>query len=175
MKPVSPPAEKAAILGARPGWRFLIDSPWHFLALGLGTGLSPLAPGTAGSLPGLALGLALAQLPLAAALPALALVFAIGVAAASRAGAALGVHDHGAIVIDEIFGMALVVVLAPPALPGLGASALAFVFFRAFDILKPWPVSLADRRVGGGLGVMLDDGLAALYAIAALHLAALAF
>lgn len=162
----TPPGERRK----RPGWRFLVESPWHFLALGFGAGLSPAAPGTAGSLPGLALGLVLAQWPLPLSLAGLAVVFAIGVVASARAGAALGVHDHGAIVIDEIFGMALVMVLAPP---GAIYVLAAFVFFRLFDIVKPWPIDLVDRNVGGGFGVMLDDGLAALYAIAALYVLAL--
>lgn len=153
----------------QPGWRFLVESPWHFLALGFGTGLAPVAPGTAGSLPGLALGLALAQLALPLSLVLLAAVFAIGVVACARAGAALGVHDHGSIVIDEIFGMALVAAVAPP---GAFYAFAAFVFFRFFDIVKPWPIGPVDRNVGGGFGVMLDDALAALYAIAALYLLA---
>lgn len=154
-----------------PDWRFLVASPWHFIALGFGSGLSPVAPGTAGSLAGLALGLGLAPLPLPLGLALLAAVFAIGVAASSRTGAALGVHDHGAIVIDEIFGMALVVVAVPA---GALQAVAAFVLFRIFDILKPWPIARIDRRVKGGLGVMLDDALAAFYAIAALHLLSLA-
>lgn len=166
--PSTPPSEGRRPL---PDWRFLVASPWHFIALGFGTGLSPIAPGTVGSLPGLVLGLGLAMFPLPAALAVLAVIFLVGMVASSRTCAALGVHDHGAIVIDEIAGMALVVVAVPA---GALYAIEAFVFFRLFDILKPWPIGPIDRRVGGGFGVMLDDVLAAILAIAAIHLLALA-
>jgi phosphatidylglycerophosphatase A len=157
--------------GKPPGWRFLVASPWYFIALGFGTGLSPVAPGTVGSLPGLILGLGLVQLPLPLGLALLAGVFIIGVVASSRTATALGVHDHGAIVVDEIVGMALVVVAGPA---GPLFAIAGFVFFRLFDILKPWPIGPIDRQVQGGFGVMLDDVLAALYAVAVIHLLALA-
>ena len=74
-------------------------------------------------------------------------------------------EDPGAIVIDEVAGQWLVLVAAP--LDPL-AYALAFLLFRIFDIWKPWPVRWADRHVKGGLGIMLDDILAAIYAVALL-------
>jgi phosphatidylglycerophosphatase A len=150
----------------RLAWR----SPAGWLAMGLGSGLSPVAPGTAGSL--LALALAAVHVLLVPAgwqgplgLTLLALVAVFGTLAAGRVGRCLDRHDHPAIVVDEWVGQWLVL-LAVPLEPL--AWAAAFVLFRAFDIAKPWPVRAADRRVGGGFGVMLDDVLAAGWAVAVL-------
>lgn len=138
------------------------------LAVGLGTGLAPVAPGTFGTLLGIPLVLALWPLgPLAYALVVLALAL-LGVWICERAGRRLGEGDHGAIVWDEIIGYAIGLWWITPTWPWLLAG---FVVFRGFDILKPWPVSWADRRVGGGVGVMLDDVLAGLYTLAVLQLA----
>ena len=91
--------------------------------------------------------------------------FLFGVWACARTGRALGVPDHGGIVWDEIVAFALVLLFTPPGWPWAVA---AFALFRLFDILKPWPIRLADRRLKNGFGVMFDDLLAAGYAIAAL-------
>jgi phosphatidylglycerophosphatase A len=93
-------------------------------------------------------------------------VWACGVA-----GRRLGVQDHGALVWDEVVAMWLTLLAAPRGWPWMVAG---FALFRLFDIWKPWPVRWADRRVHGGLGVMLDDVLAGLYALVVLQLAALA-
>jgi phosphatidylglycerophosphatase A len=145
--------------------------PWHpavVLASGLGAGLLPVAPGSWGSLAALPLAWAIHALWGAPGLAAgAALVFLAGwwaSAAVVRAGAA---KDPAWIVIDEVAGQWLALLPAPLDPVAYG---LAFLLFRLFDIWKPWPVRLADRRVGGGLGVMLDDALAAAYA--ALTLAA---
>ena len=140
---------------------------WHpavLLATGFGAGLSPVASGTCASLAGLPLawvirshwgphGLAVAA----------ALAFAAGWWAAATVAKATGANDPAAIVIDEIAGQWLVLLRAP--LDPL-AYALAFLLFRIFDIWKPWPARWADREVKGGLGIMLDDLLAAIYAVA---------
>ncbi|QCI69306.1 phosphatidylglycerophosphatase A [Phreatobacter stygius] len=144
-------------------------APAHLIALSGGVGLVPVAPGTFGALLGLPLGLALAAAgfwPAAAALVAAGL---IGVWACGATASAAGVHDHQAIVFDETWAMAAVVAFAPP---GYAMLLGGFVAFRFFDIVKPWPIGRIDRRVEGGLGIMLDDALAAVYALAAVHLVA---
>ncbi|HMM76360.1 MAG TPA: phosphatidylglycerophosphatase A [Gammaproteobacteria bacterium] len=146
--------------GVRPDWSWLKD-PGHFLALGGGTGLVKVAPGTFGSLLGVALYLALPPLGPAAAAGVVALMIAVGVPICGRTARALGVHDHPAIVWDEVTGVVLTLVCGSGTWIAVG---LGFLLFRIFDIWKPWPVRWADGRVGGGIGVMLDDLLAAAYA-----------
>jgi phosphatidylglycerophosphatase A len=134
------------------------------LATWFGAGLLPKAPGTWGSLAALPFAWLIAT---AAGWPGLLaaplLVFVIGCWAADRAARQLGIDDPGLVVIDEVAGVWLVLLLATPPDPLLYAAG--FLLFRLFDITKPWPVSWADRQIGGGLGIMLDDILAALYAL----------
>ena len=144
----------------KPDGAFLIAHPAHFLALGFGAGLSPRAPGTVGTLVGFPLFWLLAESPFYWAW--VALFLGIGVWACGIAGRNLGVHDHGGLVWDEVAAFLMVLPFAPPSLAG---SAVAFVLFRLFDIWKPFPIAWFDARVPGGLGVMLDDVLAAGYAI----------
>ncbi len=131
-------------------------------AFGFGTGLSPVAPGTVGTLLGV-LG-AWSALPLDWPIRlAIGVVLVLaGIWICAEAARRVGVHDHPGIVWDEIAAMYLVL-QAIPASPGLWA--LAFLLFRLFDILKPWPIRDLDHRLGGGLGIMLDDLAAALYAV----------
>lgn len=148
--------------------RFLLRHPAHLLAFGFGSGLAPKAPGTVGTL----LGLPLFWLVTAAAADRpnqfilIIAAFLLGVWACARTGRALGVADHGGMVWDEIVAFVLVLMFTPA---GWLWTALAFALFRLFDILKPWPIRLADRRLKNGFGVMFDDLLAALYAIAVLE------
>lgn len=142
--------------------------PTGFLAFGFGSGLSPVAPGTAGSLAALPFAAVIVQLPLAAALAVVAAGFLIGIHLCSETGRKLGVHDHGGIVWDEFVGMWLVLVLVPFAWSWWLA---AFALFRLFDAIKPWPINWFDRRVHGGFGVMLDDILAAGYTLLVLVVA----
>jgi len=139
-----------------------------FLAFGFGSGLSPIAPGTAGSLTALVPALILPWLPVWAGLLWVAVAFALGVVICDRASRALGVHDHGGIVWDEFVGLWLVLTLVPFDWAWWLA---ALVAFRVFDIVKPWPIGWLDKRVAGGFGVMIDDLIAALYAWAALAIA----
>lgn len=140
--------------------RALLRDPAGWIACGFGAGLSPRAPGTVGSLAALLPWLALRELAWPCYLVVLALAFALGVWACARVVARLGVDDPGFVVWDEFVGqwIALLPLLWLPA--NLGWALVGFVAFRLFDILKPWPVSWADRHVRGGLGVMLDDVLA---------------
>jgi len=135
------------------------------LAFGFGSGLSPVAPGTAGSLVAVPLALPLILLPLSAALGVIAAAFVFGVWLCGRVGRRLGVHDHSGIVFDEFVGLWLVLVCVPFHWAWWLA---AFVLFRIFDAAKPWPIGWFDRRIHGGLGVMLDDLLAAGFALACL-------
>lgn len=141
-----------------------------FVACGFGSGLSPFAPGTAGSLAALLPAyLYVSFVPLTGWLLIIVLMAAVvlGVWCCEHAGRKLGQTDHPALVWDEFVGQWLVLLVVPLTWQGWLA---AFVLFRLFDILKPWPVRLADRYVHGGLGVMLDDILAAGYAVLALLL-----
>jgi len=151
-----------------PDARFLLSHPAHFIALGFGSGLAPRAPGTFGTLAGLALFLLLEQViaPWHVAVLAIPL-FVLGVWACERTARDLGVPDHGAIVWDEIVAFLPVAVFANKSALML---AVAFGLFRLFDIWKPFPIRQVERRVKGGLGVMIDDVLAAIYACAVIAL-----
>jgi phosphatidylglycerophosphatase A len=145
---------------SRPTLRHLAQ-PVHLLALGFGSGLAPVAPGTFGSLVGLAIALALAPLGLAWNLLAVLVATVAGIWICGESARRLGVHDHPAIVWDEVAGMMIAMLAAPDAWWGAPA---AFVLFRIFDIAKPWPIREIDHGMGGGAGIMLDDVLAGLFA-----------
>ena len=145
-----------------------LKNPVHLLAFGLGTGLSPVAPGTAGSVLGVLLYLPLSGLSLAVYLGITALLFAAGVWLCARTSKDLGVHDHGGIVWDEIVGFLITMIALPREWPWI---VCGFLLFRFFDIVKPWPIRWLDRHVGGGLGIMLDDLVAGLFALILLQLA----
>ena len=138
------------------------------IATGFYSGYLPKAPGTWGSLVGLALFYALHTLTLPVYLAAAAAVFIIGVFVAGEAEKIMDRRDPGLVVIDEIVGM-LVTLAAAPATPLI--MLLGFVLFRVFDILKPFPISLIDRRFHGGFGIMLDDIVAGIYSLILLQLA----
>jgi phosphatidylglycerophosphatase A len=145
-----------------PDRAFLLAHPAHFIALGFGAGLSPKAPGSLGTLVALPLHLLIGALPPLAHWALLLLGGLVGIWACGRTGRALGVPDHAGIVWDEIVAFLLVLQFAPQTWSGY---ALAFALFRLFDVWKPFPIGWAEVRVEGGLGVMLDDVLAAGYAI----------
>jgi phosphatidylglycerophosphatase A len=140
----------------------LLRQPVHFLALGFGAGLAPVAPGTFGSAVGLLLALAIAPLGwwVAAAMTLAATLAGIWICGESAR--RLGVHDHSAIVWDEVAGMLIVMLAAPATWWG---AALGFGLFRLFDVWKPWPIREVDHGMRGGAGIMLDDVMAALMAV----------
>src|SRR5437868_6725034 len=139
----------------RPDARFLVSHPAHFIALGFGAGLTPVAPGTAGTLVCVAIGVLLAQFvpPLFIAFAAIPLFF-LGVWACDVTGRDLGVADHGSMVWDEIVAF---LPLAAIASASWITEAVAFALFRLFDIWKPFPIREMERRWKGGFGVMIDD------------------
>jgi phosphatidylglycerophosphatase A len=152
----------------RPGW--LLASPGRLLAFGLGTGLSPVAPGTAGTLIAVPLYLLVQGLPLPV-YTALVLGLAIaGIWICGSAARELGVHDHPGIVWDEIVGYLITMLAAPH---GWAWVVAGFALFRLFDVAKPWPCGWIDRKLAGGLGIMLDDIVAGVYGWICLQLAAM--
>jgi phosphatidylglycerophosphatase A len=131
-----------------------------------GVGFLPIMPGTWGSLAALPCAWAIRSMwGLAAFAVAFVIVFAAGCWAAAKLASASTSKDPGAVVIDEVAGQWLVL-LAVPLDPG--SYSLGFLLFRIFDIWKPWPVRCVERRVPGGLGIMLDDLVAAVYAVVGL-------
>jgi len=138
------------------------------IATGFYSGYLPKAPGTWGSLVGLPLFLLLYRLDLPFYLASVAGLFIVGAFVAGEAEKILDNRDPGIVVIDEIVGI-LVVLIAVPVTP-LNL-ALGFILFRIFDIAKPFPIRLIDQRFHGGLGIMLDDVIAGIYALAVLHVA----
>lgn len=144
------------------------SDPVAIMATWFGSGLAAKAPGTWGSLAALpfAYAIMLAGGPLLL-LAAAVVIFIVGIWAADRYAATLGASDPSEVVIDEVVAMWLTLLAAPMTPLGW---FLAFVLFRLFDIAKPWPVSLADRKLKGGFGIMADDILAAFYAIIVLVL-----
>lgn len=143
--------------------------PLHLLAFGLGSGCSPRAPGTMGTLLAVAIYWPLSWLSLSAYLAVTLAVTVAGVWICGWSARRLGVHDHPGIVWDEIAGYLVTMIAAPP---GLVWMLVGFVLFRLFDILKPWPIGWLDRRVAGGLGIMLDDIAAGVAAFVCLQLLA---
>jgi len=160
----------------RPPARLILTTPEHLVAFGFGAGLSPRGPGTLGTLWGVLLFAVLSGLsPLAYGL-VLAALTAFGIWICGRSATLLGVHDSPGIVFDEIVGF---LVTCMPLLPALHLKqgyffhwlAGAFILFRFFDVLKPWPIRGLERRLHGGFGIMLDDVLAGVYAGALLAIA----
>ena len=141
--------------------RQVLTDPVHILAFGFGAGLAPIAPGTVGSLLGVLLAWLTLDLGLLTQLGVAAGLFLAGIWICGESARRLGIHDHGGIVWDEICGMYITLLVAPAT---ISAWILGFLLFRAFDIVKPWPIRDLDHRLGGGLGIMLDDLVAALYA-----------
>lgn len=135
-----------------------LTHPTHWLAFGLGSGLAPKAPGTWGTLAAMPLAIGLMTLPSAWHLAVIVITTWLGIWLCDKTSKDLGVHDHPGIVWDEWVGIFMTLWLVPLT---WWTPLAAFALFRFFDIIKPWPIKWFDQRVHGGLGIMIDDMIAA--------------
>jgi len=148
---------------------FDLTQPVQFLALGFGSGLAPKAPGTFGTLAAIPVFFLLTMLmptPLHYAIAVIIMGLA-GIYICGKAADDVGVHDHPAIVWDEFVGFFITMFMVPVSWQSI---LLGFLLFRVFDILKPWPISYIDKKMTGGLGIMFDDVLAGVFALAIMQL-----
>lgn len=146
---------------------FNLRDPIQLLAVGFGSGLAPKAPGTCGTIAAIPFFLLLSLLaPLYYAVVVAVLSIA-GIYICEKAAKASGVHDHGSIVWDEFIGYFVTMFMIPVSWQSV---LVGFILFRFFDILKPWPISLADKKLDGGFGIMFDDIIAGLFALILMHL-----
>ncbi len=152
----------------RLNWR----NPLHWLATGFGSGLSPFAPGTFGTLAAIPFYLLIMYLPLSVYIAVTIVAAVAGIWICQSATQAIGQDDHGSIVWDEFVGFWITMIAAPKGLLWLLAG---FLIFRVFDIIKPWPIRWLDRYVKGGLGIMVDDVLAGVFGLAVMQALALIF
>lgn len=141
--------------------RTVYSDPLHFLAFGFGAGLAPAAPGTFGTAVGVVFWLGLSRLEPVTQVALVVLAILAGVWICGESAKRLGEHDHPGIVWDEIAGYLLAMLAAPPGWPWMLAG---FCLFRLFDIWKPWPIRDLDHGLTGGIGIMLDDLVAGVYA-----------
>jgi phosphatidylglycerophosphatase A len=145
----------------------LTQHPIHWLAFGFGSGLAPKAPGTVGTVFAILPWLLLTQLSDTNYLVLVGIASLVGIYICGRSSELLGVHDHKGIVWDEFCGLWIALYACPlellPVIVGFG-------LFRFFDIVKPWPISWCDKELQGGLGIMLDDVIAGLFAWVGLQL-----
>lgn len=147
--------------------RISMKNPVHFLALGFGSGLIPLMPGTFGSAAAIPLLILSANMPVMVFIAFTVFASIFGIYLCGKTADDMQVHDHGSIVWDEVAGMFITFLFVPITAPSLLAG---FVLFRIFDILKPWPIGPIDKRLHGGTGIMLDDIVAGAMACACLHI-----
>ncbi|MDT3321596.1 phosphatidylglycerophosphatase A [Shewanella sp. SP1S2-4] len=146
--------------------RLSLKNPVHFLALGFGSGLAAKAPGTFGTLAAIPLYLLMAPLPLTWYIGLTLVGVFAGFYICGKAAQDMGVHDHGAIVWDEVVGLLITMIAAPAGWIWL---LVGFGLFRFFDIIKPWPIRWLDAKVEGGFGIMIDDVLAGVFAFICLQ------
>lgn len=151
-----------------PSLKSMLSNPWAVIGQGFGSGLSPIMPGTVGTLFGWILfaifTAAWPEIFTPVVWGVLVIIgFAVGIVACHLTGKMLGVPDHGSIVWDEIIAIWLVLLFVMPC--GWKMQAIAFVLFRIFDMLKPPPIRYFDQHFKGGFGVMWDDIFAAFYTL----------
>lgn len=156
---------------SRPDPQVIMRDPVHLLAFGFGTGLSPIMPGTVGTLIGIPFFLAIYWLPWPVYLAVTALLFVVGIYLCGESARRLATHDHPGIVWDEIVGYLVTMMPLLPDLLGSQVTAplwfwiiAGFLAFRLFDIIKPPPIKQLDHKVHGGLGIMVDDLVAGVFA-----------
>jgi len=136
-------------------------NPIHLISCGFGTGASPYAPGTVGTVLGVAIYLPMSYLPLPEYLLVTLAAFLLGVYVCGVTGKALGEHDHSGIVWDEVVGYMITMTAIPFDWLWM---LVGFIVFRIFDVIKPWPIRVIDKKIKGGFGVMFDDVLAGIFA-----------
>lgn len=136
-------------------------NPIHFFAYGFGSGAIPKAPGTAGTLAAVLIYLLLPQMSNLVYLGFLLISFVFGVWVCGKTAEDIGIKDPSGIVWDEFVGYWITMFMAPS---GWIWVIIGFVLFRLLDIVKPWPIKWADKQIGGGMGIMLDDVLAGIMA-----------
>jgi phosphatidylglycerophosphatase A len=144
-----------------PAIKAILTNPIHFLAFGFGSGLAPKAPGTFGTLMAVPLFLLMANFSLTVYIGICIFVSLIGIYICDRSAKLLNVHDHPGIVWDEFAGFFITMIGFAITWQNI---VIGFILFRIFDILKPWPIKWIDKKVEGGLGIMLDDILAGVFA-----------
>ncbi|MDO6444308.1 phosphatidylglycerophosphatase A [Colwellia sp. 1_MG-2023] len=147
--------------------KFKLSDPIQFLALGFGSGLAPKAPGTFGTVAAIPLLMLCASLPVIQYVVLVLAMSIVGIYLCGYTAKAAGVHDHPAIVWDEIVGLFITMFLIPLTWQTM---LVGFILFRFFDIVKPWPISWLDKHCHGGFGIMIDDIVAGLAALACMHL-----
>ena len=146
----------------------MLLNPVHFFALGFGSGLTPKLPGTAGTLVGVLLFILIPDTSWLTYLVIVVCGFLFGIFCCGYTAKILNVHDHHSIVWDEIIGYMITMFMVPKEWIWI---LIGFILFRIFDILKPWPISFIDRRIESGLGIMLDDAIAAFFSLAIIQIA----
>ena len=144
-------------------------NPLYFIAFGFGSGAAPFAPGTFGTLAAIPIYLIIQPLPLFSYLLFVAIFTAISMWVSDWVSKRIKIHDHPGMCIDEFAGFFVTMINAPH---GIGWIALGFILFRFFDIIKPWPIHVIDRRVHGGFGMVLDDVVAGLFSMMIIQLLA---
>jgi phosphatidylglycerophosphatase A len=145
----------------------IIKNPVHFLAFGLGTGFAPIAPGTVGTFLGVIIYIVNNYYLLINELLLIIISTLIGIYICGKTAHDIDCHDHQGIVWDEVTGFFITMFLVPFNAVNI---MLGFILFRFFDIIKPWPIKQIDRKVSGGLGIMLDDVLAGIFANISINL-----
>lgn len=145
---------------------FNLKNPIHLLAVGFGTGASPYAPGTVGTLVGIPFFLWMQYYSLPVYTLILAVMIFVGFWICNVADKASGTHDHPSIVWDEIVGYLLTMWAVPMSWTWI---ILGFFLFRFFDIWKPYPINWLNDYISGGVGVVVDDLMAGVYAWVILH------
>ncbi|UXI00676.1 phosphatidylglycerophosphatase A [Photobacterium sp. TY1-4] len=151
---------------ANPKDKINLKNPWHLLATGFGSGLSPVIPGTMGTLAAVPFYLLMAELPFTLYLLLILVASLVGITICQKTSDDMGVHDHGSIVWDEFVGFWITMAVAPVV--SWQWLLAGFMLFRFFDMVKPWPISWLDKHVHGGLGIMADDLLAGVMAMISL-------
>lgn len=144
----------------------ICQNPWYFIAFGFGSGASPIAPGTFGTLVAIPFYLLLTFLSLEIYIVFIFLFIIFSAWLCGKVSHEINIHDHPGMCIDEFAGFFVTMINAPH---GIVWIAMGFILFRLFDIWKPWPIRWFDQKIQGGLGIVLDDVLAGLYAFICLQ------